>query len=276
MALGFLGASRESYTAAVERLESAAESLSAAELSRLADDLFTFAGLLHTEGALRRALSDASLPAVSKIRLADSLLGPHFSTPSMNVVHELITARWSRARDLVDAADTLGVIALLSSAEKEGHLDDVEDEIFRFARILDREPELLVILQDITMPTAPRIGLLTDVLSGKVRPATLRLATEAVANPRGRNLERALDDFVRLAAERRSRLVAVVYAAAPLTAEQEERLRAALSRTYDQEIQLQVTVDPSLLGGATVRVGEELIEGSVVHRLDIARRRLAG
>jgi F-type H+-transporting ATPase subunit delta len=276
MTLAFVGASRESYTDAVQRLEDAAAALSAEELTREAEDLFGFAGLLHAEGGLRRALSDASLPSPAKIGLVDALLLERFSTPGMNVIHGLITTRWSRPRDLVDAADTLGVIAQLAGAEKAGHLDEVEDELFRFGRILEREAELLVALQDVTTPVEPRTRLLTDVLSDKVQPATLRLAIEAVANPRGRSLDRALEDFVRLAAERRQRLIAEVWSASPLTAEQEDQLKAALSRTYGREIQVQVTVDSSLLGGVTVRVGEELIEGSVAHKLAIARRGLAG
>jgi F-type H+-transporting ATPase subunit delta len=125
MTLAFVGASRQSYAEAVERLEQAAAALTGAELAREAEDLFGLASLLHAEGGLRRALSDASLPAAAKIGLVDALLLERFSTPGMNVVHGLITARWSRPRDLVDAADTLGVIAELAAAEKDGHLDDV-------------------------------------------------------------------------------------------------------------------------------------------------------
>ena len=276
MTLAFVGASRESYAEALERLEQAAASLTADELRREADDLFALAALLHSEGALRRAFSDASLPAAAKIRLADELLGQRFSTPGMNVVHGLIDARWSRPRDLVDAAETLGVIALLTSAENDGHLDDVEDELFRFAKILEREPELLIVLQDPNVPSESRVQLLDSVLSDKVHPATLRLAQEAVANPRGRNLDHAFEDFTKLAADRRSRLIAEVWSAVPLTDEQQERLTAVLSRTYGRQIQLQASVDAALLGGVTVHVGEEVIDGSVVHRIDIARRRIAG
>ena len=168
------------------------------------------------------------------------------------------------------------MIAQLAAAEKDGQLDDVEDELFRFARILEREPELLVALQDLTMPPEPRARLLADVLSEKVHPATMRLATEAVANPRGRSLNRALEDDVRLAAERRQRLIAEVWSAIELTAEQEEQLRTVLSRVYGRDIQVQVTVDRSVMGGVSVRVGEDLIEGSVAHKLEIARRGLAG
>ena len=276
MPLAFIGASRESYAAAVARFDEALGGLTAAELTRVGEDLFAFAGLLHGEGALRRAFSDATLPAAPKIQLADSLLGDRFSTPGMNVVHGLVTTRWSRPRDLVDAADTLAVQALLAAAEKDGELDDVEDELFRLARILEREPTLQVALSDVTAPPEPRVRLLEDVLAGKVRPATLRLATEAVVAPRGRSLDRALGDFVRLAAERRQRLVAVVWSAVRLTEEQTNELTRALSRLYGRDIQLQVAVEPSLLGGLTVRVGDEVIDGSVLSRLELARRRIAG
>ncbi len=276
MSLAFVGASRESYAEAADRLEQAAGNLSAEELSREGDDLFAFTGLMHREGSLRRAFSDASLPAAAKFGLADELLGAQLSRPGMNTVHGLIDSRWSRPRDLVDAADTLATIALLAAAEKEGDLDDVEDELFRFGRILEREGELLVVLQDPTIPSETRVELLRSVLDGKVRPATLRLVTEAVANPRGRNIDHALEDFGRLAADRRSRLIAEVWSALPLTDEQQEQLTASLSRTYGRDIQLQVTVDPHLLGGVTVRVGEEVIDGSIAHRIDIARRRIVG
>src|SRR5882757_4214598 len=102
MTLTFVGASRVSYAAALDRVEQAATGLAADELSNEANDLFGFAGLVHAQGGLRRALSDASLPSAAKIGLVDSLLAERFSTPGLNVVHELITSRWSRPRDLVD------------------------------------------------------------------------------------------------------------------------------------------------------------------------------
>jgi F-type H+-transporting ATPase subunit delta len=109
-----------------------------------------------------------------------------------------------------------------------------------------------------------------------VRPATLRLATEAVRAPRGRRIDRALDDYVRFAAERRQRLVAEVWSAVALTDEQSNRLGEALAKAFGRRVQLQVTVDPAMLGGVTVRVGDEVIDGSIPTRLELARRRIAG
>src|SRR2546423_4256397 len=157
MPLEFIGTSRESYRDAADRLDAMAADLSGAELSSSAEDLFAFAGLLHKEGALRRALSDAALPAAAKAGLVDSLVGQRFSAAALDLVRGLVSARWSRPRDIVDAADTLGVQALLAGAEKDGQLDEVEDELFRFARILEREPELQVVLSDVATPADARV-----------------------------------------------------------------------------------------------------------------------
>jgi F-type H+-transporting ATPase subunit delta len=276
VAVGLLGASREALAAARERLEAGVANLAPEELSRLGDDLFAVADLLYREGRLRRALSDPGLPADVRARLAKQLLGEQLSPPAFDVVQTLVQARWSRPIDLVDAVDLLGVHAVLASAERTEELEDVEDELFRFARILERQPELQVVLGDITLPVEPRIHLLEDVLRDKVRPTTLRLASEAVRSPRGRRLDRVLEEYVRLAAERRQRLVAEVWTAIPLTDEQTARLGDALATAFGRRVQIQSTVDPSLLGGLTVRVGDEVIDGSILNRVELARRRIAG
>jgi F-type H+-transporting ATPase subunit delta len=97
-----------------------------------------------------------------------------------------------------------------------------------------------------------------------------------VVAPRGRTIERVLDDYAQLAAGRRERLIARVTSAVDLTDDQQERLGEALRREFGREIRLEVVVDPSLLGGITVRIGDELIDGSVLRHLGAARRQLTG
>jgi len=276
MSISFVGASREAYASALERLEAAVEGRSADELSRVGDDLFAVAGVLHNEGALRRALADPALRKEAKAEVIDSLLGSRLSTTSVELVRDVVTARWSSPRDLVDGIDALGVQAVLAGAEKAGVLDDVEDELFRFGRIIDREGELVVALADPVAPVDSRLGLLRDVLADRVKPATRRLLEEVVAAPRGRTLGNAIDDFVRIAANRRSRLVAEVYSAVPLSGEQVERLAEALSRLYGRAIAVQAAVDPRVLGGLRIRVGDEILDATIASKLDLARRRLAG
>ena len=155
-------------------------------------------------------------------------------------------------------------------------MDDVEDELFRFGRIAVAQPDLRRFLEDGRAPIDRRLALLDQLVEGKVNPATQRLRRRAVAAPRGRNLEGTVTDLVHLAAARRERYVAYVQAAAPFTAEQDSRLTAALARIYGRPVSLRVEVVPNLLGGLVVRVGDEVIDGSVLRRLDEARHRLAG
>lgn len=271
------GTSRDSLAAGQERLDAVVdEQPAAADLVGLSDGLFAVARLLDRESALRRALSDPSLPGEKKVRLLDTLLGSQLDRLGLDVLRGLARSRWSQPSDLVEAVETLAISAQLSAAEVEGHLDDVEDELFRFGRIVDREPRLRAALTDPGVPAERRTALLDDLIRGKVRPTTDRLLSQLVTAPRGRTLEDAVEELSRLAAARRRRLVASVTAAVDLTDDETERLRRALTRVYGREVQLQVDADPGIVGGLVVRVGDEVIDGSVAHRIDAARRRLSG
>ncbi len=125
------------------------------------------------------------------------------------------------------------------------------------------------------MPAEGRAGLVRDLVTDKVSEPALRLITQAAAPPRGRSLDRALESYAHLAAELRERLVAEVHVAAPLTDEQRARLAAALVVAYGHDVHLNVVFDPGLVGGITVRIGDELIDGSVASRLAELRRNLA-
>jgi len=187
-----------------------------------------------------------------------------------------VSSRWSRGADLIDAIEALARSAVLAIAERDGVLEEVEDELFRFARLLAAEPRLRDLLADVTQPVDGRLRLLDGLLSEKVQPATLQLVGQVVRLPRGRGLDALVGRLAELAAERRGRSVALVTAAAPLTAEQERRLTEDLSRIYGRSIDVQVELDPDLLGGLVIRVGDEVIDGSVAARLAEARQQLAG
>src|SRR5262249_62066081 len=123
-------------------------------------------------------------------------------------------------------------------------------------------------------PDEGKRGLLDTLLAGKVSPAALRLITEAVIYPRGRNLETTLDEYGRLAAAWRQRLIAVVRAATGLSEDQRGRLAAALSQTYGHDVHLNVVVDPRVVGGISVQIGDEFIDGSVASPLAPLREQL--
>jgi F-type H+-transporting ATPase subunit delta len=250
--------------------------LDSAVPQRLSEDLFAVVTLFAGTASLRRAISDPALELDAKVGLVDRLLTGKVGDTALDVVRQAARSRWAEPRDVVDALEALAVEAALSQAEQDDQLDEVEDQLFRFERIVASEPDLRRALTDRNLPADRKQSLLDRLLDGKVAPVTRALVDRAVLSPRGRTLERVLDEFLALAAQRRSRLVARVTTAVPLSDDQQSRLADTLAREFGGEVRLQVIVDPSLLGGLTVRVGDELIDASVARKLDTAYRKLTG
>ena len=266
------GTSRASLAEAKEQL--AAVIAGGADLGRLGDELFAVTGLLDAHPALRRMLSDPTREARAKAALAGDLLASRIAPETLGLVRGLVGLRWSEPADIADAAEQLGALTIIEIAEREHKLDDVEDELFRFGRIVNAEPELRSALSSSFIPADRKHELLDALLGGKVTGPTLRLVTQAADQARGRSLDASLDEYARLAAERRERLVAEVHVAVPLSGDQRSRLAAALASAYGHDVHLNIVVDPQLIGGITIRIGDELINGSVASRLAELKRGL--
>jgi F-type H+-transporting ATPase subunit delta len=266
------GISRASIAEVEARLEPlTADPAAAADLG---NELFAVAGVLASQPALRRALADLSRPASARSALARSVFAGKVGDDAVGLVEAVAGARWSAAGDLTDAVEQLAAESVIAAAEANGHLDDLEDELFRFGRIVASTPELRIALTDPFGSTQAKRDLLTALLADKVTAESLRLITEAAVGPLGRSLDVSLEAYARLAAERRERLIAEVHVAAPLTDRQRERLASALAAEYGHQIHLNVVIDPRVAGGMTVRIGDDLIDGSVATRLATARRRM--
>jgi F-type H+-transporting ATPase subunit delta len=245
-------------------------------LLALTDELFAVARLLDGQPSLRRALSNASVRPDDRAGLARQLLTGQVSAAALAVVEAVARQRWSRPLDLVEATETLAVEAALDAAEARSELDSVEDELFRFGRIISADDELLRILGDRTAPREGKSALVDRLLSGKVSPVTGRLVRNSLTSSHVHNPENTVERLSEAAARRRGQSVAHVVSAVPLTAVQERRLTELLGRLYGRSMGLQVLVDPAVVGGLVVRVGDEVIDGSIAHRLEAAGRRLAG
>ncbi|MER5309212.1 F0F1 ATP synthase subunit delta [Streptomyces sp. NPDC002773] len=269
------GASREALSAARESLDALTDNTSA-DAGVLADELAAVTVLLDREVSLRRVLTDPAQSGEAKAELAQRLLSGQVGGATVDLVSGMVRSRWSRSRDLVDAAEELANTADLTAAQKAGALDDVEDELFRFGRIVSSSPELRSALTDKAATATAKGALLRSLLGGKAHATTERLVVRLVTQPRGRSLEAGLESLSKLAAARRNRMVAVVTSAVPLSDQQKQRLGAVLAKLYGREMHLNLDVDPAVLGGITVQVGDEVINGSIAERLDEATRRLAG
>lgn len=243
---------------------------------QLSEQLSAVGGLLDREWRLRRSLVDAASPPDARAALLQRLFAGKVGDATLELLTTAVRARWAEPSDLVDALLELATEAGLAAADEAGVLDDVEDGVFRFGRVVLREPRLSLALSDPALPAERKDALLRRLLEGKAQPVTIALLRQAVLDTGGHSLDRRLERISRLAAARRERLVAVVRVARPLDADQAVRLRAALRATYGRDVQLQVDLDPDVLGGVVVTVGEQILDGSVARRIEQVRARLAG
>jgi F-type H+-transporting ATPase subunit delta len=269
------GASREALAAARESLDALTDNTSV-DAAKLAEELASVTALLHREVSLRRVLTDPAQSGEAKAELAGRLLTGQVGGVAVDLISGMVRSRWSQSRDLVDSVEELAAVADLTAAQRAGVLDSVEDELFRFGRIVASSTGLRSALTDKSAPASAKGALLRSLLGGKANPITERLVVRLVTAPRGRSLEAGLESLSQLAAARRERTVAVVTSAVPLTEQQKQRLGAGLARIYGREMHLNLDVDPEVLGGIQVRVGDEIINGTIAERLDEATRRMAG
>lgn len=269
-------ASRQAVRAlAARRAELVGAGAPADVLSGLADELHAVATLLAAQPQLRRTLADPATDPNVRGGLVADLLAGKVSDTALQTVRTAVQARWSSPWDLVDALDDAADDTLLQAAESQGAATEVEDQLFRFQRTLDEAGELTVLLDEESVEPDRRAGLLGTVLSGKVHPITMQLLDHAVRSDRKRSIHAAIDRLLDAAATRREQSRARVTSAVELTEAQHSRLAATLAGLYGRPISVLTAVDPDVRGGLVVRVGDEVIDGSVASRLLQARAALA-
>jgi F-type H+-transporting ATPase subunit delta len=268
------GVSRASFAELSERL-SAEHITSAAVATRLANELFAVVGLLDTEHGLRRALSDPGKPPAEKGAIVAALLHGKVTERAERLVAAAAEARWASSGDLADAIEQLAIEAMVLAAQADDGLDELEDGLFRFGRVVAASPDLRATLADPSLPERGKRQLLRTLLGGKMTPVTLGLIEQMVAHPRGRSLTAALELCADIAARQRQQLIAVVRTATELSASQRGRLVQSLARAYGHDVHLDVVIDPSVVGGISVQIGDELIDGTAASRLAAVRRGLA-
>ena len=157
--------------------------------------------------------------------------------------------------------------ALLAVARSEGSLAEVEDELFRFARLLESNDDLRTTLTDAALPVSRRQQIVEDLLGGRANPTTTALVSMVVGTGRSRDLPAIIDELVKLSAAEGNREVAEVRSAVDLTDDQKQRLAAALEAKTGKKVELKVIIDPTVLGGLVAQVGDTVIDGSVKTRL---------
>jgi F-type H+-transporting ATPase subunit delta len=252
-----------------------AEAEDGATVERMADDLFGVADVLRREPSLRRTVTDVSLPAEPKVGLVRQIFGEALAPESLDLVASAVGHKWAAPRDLADALEYLGVVCVVKAAEERGEADRLEDDLFGYARMVVENPDLRDALSDPARSTADKRALLQELLADRTTPGTLRLAQQSIAGSH-RTVALAVEAYQKIVADHRERLVATVRVARELGSEDVARLSSALERQYGLPVHLNVIIDPDVIGGIRVEIGDDVIDGTVSSRLDEARRRLAG
>ena len=269
----FGGSSRKSLVASRVSLDAAVKGADANSASALSSELFFVADVLSTNIAVRRALTDPSRDGKAKAAFISDLLGKKIGALALGLVTELSTLRWSSAKDLVLVVEQLAIEAEASAANIAGELDRVEDEFFTAATAFAGSSELRKALQ--SDATNAKATLVADILKG-ASGSTVKLVSQMVNAWRGRSIESAFADYQWALAARRNRVIALVRVAAPITPAQLERLTTSLTNKVGQPVRINIEIDPSVIGGVSVKFADEMVDGSVSNRLAGAARALAG
>jgi F-type H+-transporting ATPase subunit delta len=261
----FRGASASAVAALTDQLKANGAS------EGLASELHSVAGLLRNDPALRRFLADPTVATGAKTGLVAQVFDGKVSAATSGILKGIAEQRWTGAGDVANAAERLSEIASVLSA---GDHRALCDELFVIGRTVNGDTELRDALSDPNRSDADKATLIANVFAA-ASPAARALATQSLSGSYG-TVSKALEAYRRLAAEVNGEGIATVTVAAPLTTEQGDRLTAALSKLYKRPIHTNTVVDPALLGGVKVEVGDDVIDGTIATRLENAGRLLAG
>lgn len=270
------GTSRVSVLALRKALDEKVNNLSANDAAQFSNDLFTILSVLSSSVGMRRALTDNARDAAAKAELISNLFGKNISTNAQSILATASSLRWSSPSELADAIEQIAVEAESVVADKNNQLELLENQLFDFSQVLISNPELRQALNTSADSDAGKIQLLESIIKGKYANSTVNLLRRVVSLRRGRNIDSTLAAYSHYVTARRNRVVAHVKTAVALSPAQQQSLITALGKAVGKTVHINVEVDPKVLGGLSIRYGDEIIDGTVINRLAEASRALVG
>jgi len=275
MAIHLGGSSRQSLVATSAALEAELKGVSADAAALLSNELFAVVNVLGANVALRRAITDPARSAEDKAKLLGDIFLGKLGKNAMDIAVKAVSLRWSAPSDLLISLEQVAIQAEASAANSRGELDQLEDELFIFARALVANQELRNALNGNSDAIAEKQILVNSVLKSSTK-STKALVAQIVNGLWGRNIETALADLAHGTANFRNLVVAHVRTAIELSDKQKSELTKALSKEVGQNVRINIEIDPRVLGGISIRFRDELIDGTVISRMAEASQVLAG
>lgn len=264
-------------TESLSKVEAALDANASLNPLNLAGELFATVDVLDRDGGLRRALTDASRKMSARRGIVQAVFGGKVSSQTLTVLIATVSQRWSAERDMADALEKCAVLATITSAQSHGGVENLEriiNELLAFVRNVDGTPDAQVALSEARANKEAKQKLAVALGGPATSVEGVFLLERIGSGNRGVHAARLADKFVEIIVKRQNRYIARVTSAVTLSPAQLNRLGSALNRLYNRKLKLDVSVDPTVIGGLRVQVGDEVIDGTVVARLDHLERSL--
>jgi F-type H+-transporting ATPase subunit delta len=236
------------------------------------EQLLNAGRIIGASSKLLAYLTDPSEDVASKKVFLDRVFGA-FGVPARALLTAIVGSRWSSHSDFLAGIEEIGIRAIASSAPANL---SIESELFAFGEIVASDANLELAVGTKLSDGPAKSALVSRLLDGKASRATISIVSQLVQQPRGRRIGELLRNASAIVADQADEFVAVVTSATPIAAEQITRLERGLAKQYGRSLRVNLVVDPTILGGLRVQVGDEVIDGSVSSRLADLRLQLAG
>lgn len=242
---------------------------------RIGNELFTITKVLDDSIQLERALTDPSRPVADKVAVLKELLGDNAHPMTMEIMTDLVSRRWSRARDIANAVEDFGVDAMMYYADATDATLQVSIELSELHSALLNLPVVRAKLYDYQATSEARVKLFHEVFSGKtLNKVTMRLAEHATCNLRRRRYLETIQWLINKFSRHMGESMVTVTTATPLKKEQIKRLVEVYSAKVGRQVHINSVVDPTVLGGMRIQVGDEVTDNTVVAQLQNLHRKV--
>ena len=242
---------------------------------RIGNELFTITKVLDDSIQLERALTDPSRPVADKVAVLTELLGDNVHPMTMEIMTDLVSRHWSRARDIANAVEDFGVDAMMYYADATGATLQVSVELSELHSALLNLPVVRAKLYDYQATSEARVKLFHEVFSGKtLNKVTMRLAEHATCNLRRRRYLETIQWLINKLSRHMGESMVIVTTATPLKPEQIKRLVEVYSAKVGRQVHINSVVDPTVLGGMRIQVGDEVTDNTVVAQLQSLQRKV--
>ena len=242
---------------------------------RIGNELFTITKVLDDSIQLERALTDPSRPVADKVAVLKELLGDNAHPMTMEIMTDLVSRRWSRARDIANAVEDFGVDAMMYYADATDTTLQVSIELSELHSALLNLPVVRAKLYDYQATSEARVKLFREVFSGKtLNKVTMRLAEHATCNLRRRRYLETIQWLINKFSRHMGESMVTVTTATPLKKEQIKRLVEVYSAKVGRQVHINSVVDPTVRGGMRIQVGDEVTDNTVVAQLQNLHRKV--